>query len=251
VHRAALAGVALAAAVAVATTAAVMARDPAPTALDRALHAATRGWADPWGWPVHAAGALGWATAPLRSTVVAVVVVLVLLRLRLRAAAAFVALSSLLGVTASQVVKNLVDRQRPPGAEAHVRDMAVSFPSGHSMLGIYLYVATGMVLVQLGRAEARPRLARLGWAAVALGPLIGVSRLVLGVHWATDVVAGWSFGSLAALVAALLLWDRLARGWPEPAPVPLPAAAGPGQRSGTPGQQVTKGPSPPAGGGLA
>ena len=61
-----------------------------------------------------------------------------------------------------------------------------------------------------------------GRLLVAAGPLLGVSRLVLGVHWPSDIVAGWAFGSAALCVGALLLLRPLDRGWVRPPP---PAAA--------------------------
>ena len=73
--------------------------------------------------------------------------------------------------------------------------------------------------------------------------VIGVSRLVLGVHWPSDVLAGWAFGSTVMLAAAVLLWRPLDAGWTAPVrpareagPVtgPLNATAGPGQVTSEP-----------------
>jgi undecaprenyl-diphosphatase len=221
---------ALAVAIAVAgvLTALVASGGGAPTALDEALTRVTRDWADALGWPVELTRVIGELTAPRWSLAVAVVAVLALAAARHGAAAGFVALSALAGVAVTEAVKVLVGRTRPPGAGQYEPDLDKSFPSGHASSGIYLYVALGLALVHLGRARGWRWLAAIGWALVVAGPALGLTRLVLGVHWPTDVVAGWAFGSAAALASALLLWDALDRGWRRPDPAvarPTPSGA--------------------------
>ena len=204
---------------------------PGPATLDDAVARFTRQWADQLGWPVQAAHALGRATAPGPATLTAIVAVVVLARLGWRAAALLVAVSGLAGVVVAEVVKRTVARERPPGAEQYQDDLWRSFPSGHAMAGIYVYLLIGMVLVQLGRRSGHGTALRAGWALAVLGPTIGLSRLVLGVHWPTDVLAGWAYGSVVALGCSLALGARLDQGWhrharpaeersPEPAPEP-------------------------------
>jgi membrane-associated phospholipid phosphatase len=178
---------------------------------------------------VTAALVIGRLTAPMHSFLIAGLAVVILARARLRAAAAFLALSASAGVALTEVLKVSIGRSRPPGAEQYETDLAKSYPSGHSSAGIYLYLAAGTVLVQLGRATGAAWMSRMGWALIAFGPAIGVTRLVLGVHWPTDVVAGWALGSTAALTAALLLWTAISRGWPMVGAAPRAAlGAGPG-----------------------
>ena len=176
----------------------------------------TRSWADPLGWPVDLAHLIGIITAPFFSALAASVLVIVLWMRHLRAAAGLLALSGLAGVATSETVKALMGRMRPPGAEQFESDLDKSFPSGHAMEGIYLYLATGLVLIHLGRAQGRAWMARLGVVLVVIGPMIGLSRLVLGVHWPSDVLAGWAFGSVVLLAAALILWAPVDRGWELP-----------------------------------
>jgi undecaprenyl-diphosphatase len=209
----AVVGLAVAAATAALLTWAVATGGSVLAGFDRAVTDATRAWADPLGWPVEVAHVIGEATAPVRSTVAGIVLFVILMALRQRAAASWIALSGIAGVLTAEAVKHAVGRQRPPGAEQYEPDLFKSFPSGHAMVGIYLYLVAGLVLVHLGRAHGRRWVVGLGWALVVIGPLIGLTRLILGVHWPTDLLAGWAFGSAVALASALLLWWPLDRGW--------------------------------------
>lgn len=216
-HRATI-GLVLALLAAGVLTAAVAATRGAPLPLDEALTRFTRDWADPLVWPVDVSHMIGLATAPLWSGVLGVALVLLLAALRHRAAALLLAGSLLLGVGLAELMKLAVGRQRPPGAGQFEPDLAKSFPSGHASAGIYLYLATGLILIHLARARGWPAFTWIGWALVVCGPLLGVTRLVLGVHWPTDILAGWAVGSIALLSCALLLWDRLHRGWTDATP---------------------------------
>lgn len=180
---------------------------------DSALTDFTRGWADPAEWPVDVASLIGRLTAPFWSAAAASVLVLLLYSFGHRAAAGFLALSGVAGLVVSELFKRLLQRPRPPGAEAFVSDLDRSFPSGHAMVGIYLYLTTGLILVHLSRGTGRRWLQGLGVLLISIGPVIGLSRLVLGVHWPSDILAGWSFGSAVVCASALPLWTPLAHGW--------------------------------------
>jgi len=79
---------------------------------------------------------------------------------------------------------------------------ASSFPSGHSMLSAVVYL-TGGALLAVAHAARRVRLYLIGCSILAT-PLVGVSRVYLGVHWPGDVLAGWAAG--AAWAAAAGSW---------------------------------------------
>ena len=80
------------------------------------------------------------------------------------------------------------------------------FPWGHATLPQWR-MAAGLVLIHLGRAQGRRWLEVVGGILVIIGPLIGLSRLVLGVHWPTDILAGWLLGgAVACAAAAAVLW---------------------------------------------
>ena len=181
-HRRAVVGLIVALAVAACLAVAVASGSHVLDGFDTALTDFTRGWADPLGWPVDVVHVIGLVTAPFWSALAATALVVVLLLTRHRAAAGLLAMSGIAGVTVSETVKMSMGRARPPGAEQFEPDLNKSFPSGHAMEGIYLYVATGLVLIHLGRAQGRRWMEVVGRILVVVGPLIGLSRLVLGIH---------------------------------------------------------------------
>jgi undecaprenyl-diphosphatase len=86
-----------------------------------------------------------------------------------------------------------------PNVVPHLAEVSnASFPSGHAMIAAATYMTFGALLARTQRSRA-VRIYIL-CLAVALTILIGLSRLYLGVHWPSDVLAGWSFGSAWALL---------------------------------------------------
>ena len=102
-------------------------------------------------------------------------------------------------------LKDLFDRPRPDLVPHAVQVATQSFPSSHAMMSAVTYLTLGALLA---RTQPRQRLKRyvLGMA-VLLTLLIGSSRVYLGVHWPTDVLAGWWVGA----AWALLCWSALVR----------------------------------------
>lgn len=122
-----------------------------------------------------------------------------------RAAAVFVLLSIGGGTIVSTLLKNVIARPRPE-LVAHLVDVrTLSFPSGHAMLSAVTFLTLGALLARL---QSRRRLkAYLLTMAVFLSLLVGISRVYLGVHWPTDVLAGWCVGAAWAMLCWLLaLW---------------------------------------------
>jgi membrane-associated phospholipid phosphatase len=99
--------------------------------------------------------------------------------------------------------KAFYGRPRPPVATQLVRETDLSLPSGHALGSVVIVGVVAVVAVRLVRPVLL-RVAALGTAAATI-VLIGVSRLYLGVHWLTDVLAGWFLGGawLAVCLAAL------------------------------------------------
>jgi undecaprenyl-diphosphatase len=106
------------------------------------------------------------------------------------------------GLLLSTLLKDLFDRPRPE-VVPHLSDAATSsFPSGHSMLSAVVYLTLGTLLARL--VERRPLQAYFLGMALLLSFLVGVSRVYMGVHYPTDVLAGWSAGLAWALLCALV-----------------------------------------------
>jgi undecaprenyl-diphosphatase len=130
-------------------------------------------------------------------TILTVLVTLQFLLRREWSAAILVAVSAISGTLISNLLKVAFDRPRP--ALTAIMDYgAGSFPSGHSTASAVVYLTLGMLLAKA--AETRRMKVFYVAAAVFLTGLVGVSRLYLGVHYPTDVAAGWSIGAAWALL---------------------------------------------------
>lgn len=106
----------------------------------------------------------------------------------------------------TQLAKHWSGRARPDTNGHFWTASGASYPSGHASVGIYAFGAFAVVSVLVLRGALRWWLAG---SLVLVGVSIGLSRLVLGVHWVTDVVGGWLLGA-AVLSASVLLVRRYA-----------------------------------------
>jgi undecaprenyl-diphosphatase len=135
------------------------------------------------------------------SLVVAAVVGFLLLQGR-RRSALVVLLAAVAGGMLNSALKSLFLRPRPD-VVPHLR-MAydTSFPSGHAMQSAIIYLTLGAMLMRL----VRGRLTKIYCLTVAIlaTALVGVSRVYLGVHYPTDVLAGWTIGLVWASICWLL-----------------------------------------------
>ncbi|WP_051836867.1 phosphatase PAP2 family protein [Streptomyces sp. NRRL F-2580] len=105
--------------------------------------------------------------------------------------------AAVLSVGLATLVKDVAARTRPPLATAVVAETGFSFPSRHTTVATALLLAMAYLLARRTRSRA---LTVTWWAgAVALSGLVASSRVYLGVHWATDVTAGFALGAAAAL----------------------------------------------------
>jgi undecaprenyl-diphosphatase len=111
----------------------------------------------------------------------------------------------LLAVLASTVTKAIFGRPRPPIVfhETHVASPA--FPSGHATDAAAFFLAGAFVLALTVAHSRRIQLLYIGIGIVLAG-LVGLSRLVLAVHWLSDVVAGWALGTAIAITVVIACW---------------------------------------------
>jgi undecaprenyl-diphosphatase len=115
------------------------------------------------------------------------------------------------GSVGVSVLKAQFGRPRPGPAFAELVAPGLSFPSGHATLSAIVFL-TVAALIASTRSRAIERSYVLAMATL-MALLVGVSRIALGVHWATDVVAGWAFGAAWAL-AWLMIARRLTQRHP-------------------------------------
>ncbi|AKM10459.1 phosphatase PAP2 family protein [Croceicoccus naphthovorans] len=135
--------------------------------------------------------------------VFALVAVVALLFLKLRREALLLAVTIVGGWIVNSGMKALVGRARPEIVPHLTEAGGASFPSGHSFNAAVVYIAIALALATLS-ARQSVRLTVIG-AAIVLSLAIAWSRVWLGVHWPSDVAAGWLGGAGWAFLAAALL----------------------------------------------
>ena len=179
---------------------------------------ATRPTSDPIG-PVWLESAVRDVTA-LGGTVVITIVTLgaagFLLLSGKRGAALFVIVSIVGAVLLSFVIKAGIERPRPDLFPHGAPVYTASFPSGHATGAAATYLTLGALLARF-QAHRRLKIYLLT-LAVVLTLLIGLSRLYLGVHWPSDVLAGWTLGACWALLCWLIARQLQRRGKVETSP---------------------------------
>ena len=111
-------------------------------------------------------------------------------------------------------MKYFFDRPRPQILEHRSHTLTSSFPSGHSMLSAAVWLTLGVMLSRL--EKSRYLKAYFILIAILISVLTGISRVYLGVHWPTDVLAGWMAGTVWALACFFALRYFQNRGKIEP-----------------------------------
>ena len=116
--------------------------------------------------------------------------------------AVFVVLAIAGGGLAGNLLKWIFVRARPDLVPHLVSVDSASFPSAHAMNSAVTFLTLGVLL---SRTQTERRLkAYLMGTAIALTLIVGFSRVYLGVHWPTDVVAGWAVGAAWAILCSLV-----------------------------------------------
>ncbi|WCT72969.1 phosphatase PAP2 family protein [Sphingomonas naphthae] len=139
----------------------------------------------------------GLGNPPVRLAVAGVVVVLLAIRRRWTPALTM-ALMTGGGLLLSSGGKLLTARPRPSLLPQLDQVTSLSFPSGHALNSMVVYLGAALLLAPV---RYRP-FAMLGVGVLVAA--IGVSRVALAVHWPTDVIAGWAIGAAWALLAVAI-----------------------------------------------
>lgn len=152
---------------------------------------------------------LSWLGDTKPRIVVAVLTILWLLRLRPWHSALFMAGVLLSGIALSSTLKHWVGRPRPQ-LVAHLDHVtSLSFPSGHALNSTLFYLTVAALLARL--VQHRGQRWSLYLAAASLSLATGLSRIALGVHYPTDVMAGWVISAAWLwlwLIVAELYWPK-------------------------------------------
>jgi undecaprenyl-diphosphatase len=138
-------------------------------------------------------------------TMFTVVAVGYLAVVRARLIALLLAAAVITGSVGVNLLKAQFGRPRPGAEFAELVAPGMSYPSGHATVSAIVFL-TVAALIANTRSRAIEKSYILAMAML-MASLVGLSRIALGVHWATDVVAGWAFGAAWALA-----WLLLARG---------------------------------------
>jgi undecaprenyl-diphosphatase len=109
------------------------------------------------------------------------------------------------GMILGLILKSMYERPRPELISREALPVSMSFPSGHSMASAITYLTLGALLA---RVQPKRRLkVFLLFLSFFITILVGLTRIYLGVHWPTDVLAGWTAGAGWALLCwTVALW---------------------------------------------
>lgn len=116
--------------------------------------------------------------------------------------ALFVAAAVASGAVVNSGLKAFFVRVRPEVVPHLVEVTSASFPSGHAMNSAMVYLTLASLAAR-SQEQVTVRLYLLG-VAILLTMIVGTTRVYLGVHWPSDVIAGWCIGAIWAVLCSLL-----------------------------------------------
>lgn len=175
------------------------------------------------GWTAVNLVLTNWVWDPVTMRLLVLAAVVALWWQGARRQARWLAVTSLGGLAVQHGLKLAVGRRRPVWEEPLDAANGWAFPSGHTMTAT---ITCGLLLVLVLRVRRIPPVWRvLLWTlAVVSAAGVGITRVVVGVHWPSDVLGGWLFGT--AVLAVGTVWLGPGRGRRGASAAPATAAPG-------------------------
>lgn len=161
---------------------------------------------NPWGpyWVQEAMRDISGLGGITVLTLVTIAAALYLFMMKKQVEGIYLLLSVNVGMILSNALKFGYARPRPDLVPHGSYTFTNSFPSGHSMMSAVVFLSVGALL---SRAHTSYRIKSYFMGiAIFLTILIGISRIYLGVHWPSDVLAGWTAGAICAMCFWLIEW---------------------------------------------
>ena len=118
--------------------------------------------------------------------------------------AIYVLSASIGGAVLVQILKFAFSRERPQIITPLVSEITMSFPSGHSAMSAVIYLSLAVLLLRVEQSN-KYRIFIIS-SALIITFLVGLSRIYLGVHYPTDVIAGWMIGLFWALFCWIITY---------------------------------------------
>jgi membrane-associated phospholipid phosphatase len=180
---------------------------PAIAAFDVQLNVIIQSWRLPALTALFSAAT--WSGGTLAVTALVLVAVAVLVWRCDHREALVVALVVASGTALGAIAKRVTERPRPPATLALMElPTSYSFPSGHTLAALLLWTVIAFAVLRVARSTWARALAVLGGLVLAV--LVGTSRVYLGVHWPSDVLASWLLGVawLGLTLGGFLTWER-------------------------------------------
>ena len=143
--------------------------------------------------------------ASTKFIVVATALILAFILIRKKYLLTPMVISPIVHVISNQGVKHLVRRARPDKALWLVQESGFSFPSGHTMISVFFY---GTIMYLVNKYDVKFK-TQINAVCITLMVFAGISRIYLGVHYATDVIGGYLLAG-AILLGLTYLFDKKA-----------------------------------------
>lgn len=144
-----------------------------------------------------------------QSTIIAGLIIVLIFTFGLRWEAVMALLAALFSAATNLLVKDLIQRPRPTSSSVNVIDLltSYSFPSGHVMFYLGFFGFLAFLVFSMSKPSIK-RTLLLGFLSLLI-TLIGISRVYLGQHWASDVLGAYLLGSLTlASIIRIYLWGK-------------------------------------------